>query len=61
MDVFRKGRAAPTIFFHPETQARVAMHGDDFTFARTESELRKVESQMCEWHVVKVRGILGIG
>ena len=39
MDRFRRGRAAPTIFFHPETQVRVVVHGDDFTFAGTDSEL----------------------
>ena len=37
------------------------MHGDDFTFAGTESELRKIEANMHEWYDVKVRGILGSG
>ena len=32
---------------------------DDFTFAGTESELRKIEAKMHEWYDVKVRGILG--
>ena len=34
IDGLRRGRAAPTIFFHPGTQVRVVVHGDDFTFAR---------------------------
>ena len=37
------------------------MHGDDFTFAGTESELRKIEAKVQEWYDVKVRGILGSG
>ena len=37
------------------------MHGDDFTSADTESELRKIEAKMHEWYDVKVRGILGSG
>ena len=37
------------------------MRGDDFAFAATESELRKMRSRMCEWYDVKVRGILGTG
>ena len=35
--------------------------GDDFTFAATESELRKMRSRMRELYDVKVRGILGRG
>ena len=60
-DGFQRGRAASTIFFHPKTQVRVVVHGDDFTFAGTESELRKIEAKMHEWFDVKVRGILGSG
>ena len=37
------------------------MHGDDFTLASTESELRKIETKMHELYDVKVRGILGSG
>ena len=37
------------------------MHGDDFTFAGTESALWKIEAKMHEWYDVKVRGNLGSG
>ena len=60
-DGFQRGRAASTIFYHPKTQVRVVVHGDDITFAGTESELRKIEEKMHEWYDVKVRGILGSG
>ena len=32
-------RAAATILGHPKSHVRVVVHGDDFTFAVTESEL----------------------
>ena len=35
------------------------MHGDDFTFAGTESE--QILAKMHEWYDIKVRGILGSG
>ena len=59
-DGFQRGRGASTIFYHPKTHVCVAVHGDNFTFAATESELRKVRPWMCEWDV-KVRGILDSG
>ena len=37
------------------------MHGDDFTFGGTDSKLKKIKSNMCEWYDEKVRGILGHG
>ena len=60
-DGFRRGRAASTIFCHPKTQVRAVVHGGDFTFASTESELKKIQAKMCEWYDVKVRGVLGSG
>ena len=60
-DGFQGGRAAATIFHHPQTPVRVVVRGDDFTFAATKSELRKMRSRKCEWHDVKLRGILGSG
>ena len=40
-DGFQRGRAAQR-FFHHHRHARVVVHGDDVTFAATESELRKI-------------------
>ena len=59
-DGFQRGRAASTIFYHPKTQVQVVVHGDDFTYAGTESELNNVQARS-EWYKVKVRGILGSG
>ena len=60
-DGFRRGRGASTIFYHPKTQVRVVVHGDDFTFAGTESDLKKIQAKICECYDVKVRGVLGSG
>ena len=46
---------------HPKTHVRVVVHGDDFTFAATDSELMTMRSRICQWYDVKVRGFLCIG
>ena len=60
-DGFHRGRAASTIFYHPQTHVRVVVHGDDNTFAAIKSELREMRSTRCEWYDVKVRGLRGSG
>ena len=60
-DGFQGGREASTKVTHLKTHVRVVVHGDCFTFAPTDSELRKVRSRMCEWYDVRVRCILGSG
>ena len=53
-DGFQRGRAASTNIYHAKSHVRVVVHGDDFTFAATESQLRIMGSRMCEWYDVKV-------
>ena len=60
-DGLRRCRAASTTLYHPKTQVRVVVHDDDFTFAGTEPELKKIQAKMCEWYDVQVRGVLGSG
>ena len=38
---FAGGRTTLTICYHPVTDVRVVVHGDDFTLAGTEVKLRK--------------------
>ena len=52
-------RAAPTKDVHPTNEVRVVVHGDDFSFVGTETELKNMELKMHEWYDVKVRGVLG--
>ena len=61
MTGWNEGTSASTIFDHPKPHVRVVVHGDDVTFAATESALRNVRPKMCEWYDVKVRGFLGSG
>ena len=60
-DGFQHVRSAFKVVYHPETHAHIVVHGDEFTFAATESEVRKMRSRMFEWYGVKLRGILGSG
>ena len=56
---FQEGIVAPTVMTNPETDVRLVVHGDDFTFLGPEEELRKLAEQMGQWYEIKVRGILG--
>ena len=47
--------------FHSKTHVRVVVHGYDFTFVGTESELKKIQAKMLVWYDVQVRSILGSG
>ena len=58
---FRRGVGSPTVFFNAETEVRLVVHGDDFTFAGVRRELEKLSATMQEWYEVKVRGIMGSG
>ena len=37
------------------------VHGDDFTFAGTSTELDKVTKALKGWHKIKERGVFGSG
>ena len=47
------------IFFDEETETRLVVHGDDFTFLGYPEQLERIERKMKEWYEVKVRGTLG--
>ena len=55
-DGLRRDRAAPTISYHPVTDVRVVVHGDDFTFVGTDVESKTTQVNMREWKDVKLRG-----
>jgi len=42
---FTRGIAAPTVFFNEETCVRLVVHGDDFSFCGSRSELEKVKEK----------------
>ena len=56
---FRRGKAAPTVFYHPERGVRLVVHGDDFTFMGVRRQLKWIGGLMKGWYDVKERGIMG--
>ena len=56
---FKRGKSSPCVFWNPTTGVRCVVHGDDFTFAGNEEELKKCTKMMENEYVVKVRGLLG--
>ena len=57
---FKRGRAAPTliVLYLKETTSR---RWRRYHVPGTESEVRGIQTKLCEWYHVKVRGILGSG
>ena len=47
------------MYYHPNRDVRVLVHGDDFTVAGSESELKYVAQVFQNKYKTKVRGILG--
>ena len=58
---FRRGVSNSTVFWHPEGDISLVVHGDDFTALGPEEELKNFKKQMKSWYEVKVRGVLGPG
>jgi hypothetical protein len=56
---FCRGRAAPTVFYHPKWKVRVVVHGDDFTMIGKQVFLNKIEKAMREWYIITVKGTMG--
>jgi hypothetical protein len=56
---FIRGVAAPTVFFHPEWDVRIVVHGDDFTTIGRQQFLDKFRDLMAGWYLMTVKGILG--
>ena len=56
---FERGPGASVAFLHKERDLACVVHGDDFTFCGSDSDLTWIECLMMEWYEVKVRGRLG--
>ena len=53
------GKCNPCVYFHPSRDVRVLVHGDDFTVAGGESELKSVAEVFQNKYKAEVRRILG--
>jgi hypothetical protein len=58
---FKKGVAAPTVFFCESKNVRCVVHGDDFTFTGKKKDLEMIAKAMKEVYELKVRAVLGDG
>ena len=56
---FIRGKSLPCTFFCKELDARIAVHGDDFTILATESVIKLIARNMEKRYKIKLRGILG--
>ena len=56
---FVRGKSCGVVFYHPERDVSLVVHGDDFTFCGVEEELQWIKGLMAQWFEIKVRGILG--
>ena len=56
---FKRGLTCGVVFYHPELDVSMAVHGDDFTFCGVQEELDWIKGLMESWFEVKIRGILG--
>jgi hypothetical protein len=58
---FKQGRASPCCFVHQTRQVKCVVHGDDFTFLGTDSDLDWIQNAIAGKFEIKVRGRLGDG
>ena len=56
---FVRGMATPCVFFHPQRNLRVSVHGDDFTTLGKIDDLRWFSQQLQKIWIIEERGILG--
>ena len=56
---FKQGRATPCMFYHPDRELRVVVHGDDFTLGGLSWELDWFRKEISEKFEVKFRARLG--
>ena len=56
---FQREKCDPFMYYHPRRDVRVLVHGDDFTVAGNDSELKYMAEVFHNKYKTKVRGILG--
>ena len=56
---FERGVSCGVVFYHPERDISLAVHGDDFIFCGLREDLCWIRDLMGEWFEIKVRGFYG--
>ena len=57
---FKRGRASPCVFHHPERNIKGVIHGDDFTMLGYEKDLDWFRKHMEERFEIKLKASLGL-
>ena len=56
---FVRGKSSPCTFYSSKLDARIVVHGDDFTILAQEDTIKYVADEMAKRYKLKLRGILG--
>ena len=56
---FVAGKASTCVFYHPDLDVRLVVHGDDFVLSGQEKHLHYFADQLKQKYLVKIRGVLG--
>jgi hypothetical protein len=56
---FTRGKSTPVVFYRESDEARLVVHGDDFTYLGYPEVLDEVLKHMKEWWDVKLRAVMG--
>ena len=56
---FRRGEGCPVVFYHPQRDIAVAVHGDDFVLCGLDADLKWAAEGIAKCFEVKVRAVLG--
>ena len=56
---FTQGRSSPCVFYQPQRQIRLVVHGDDFTSVAALKHLQWLSSEFCKVWMSEIKGILG--
>ena len=56
---FCQGRPSPCVFFHPQRNMRLTVHGDDFAIPGPMKHLHWLAEQLAKSWIVEIKGILG--
>ena len=56
---FTRGKSSPCTFYSSKLDARIVVHGDDFTILAQEDIIKYVAKQMAKRYKLKLRGTLG--
>ena len=55
----RRGEGYPVLFYHPQRDLAMSVHGDDFVLCGLDEDLRWTAAYIADCFEIKVRAVLG--